>query len=548
MGTIDGLGALQKALLSALDQMGAAISAVLQADKDMVFVHQSPGIPIDPKEYENPWTVEGGDVYALLASGGDVKIPQVQQPPAPATPASGTTTTTKKPPPPPPPDPNAEVGINSAVATSHFANLNLQLGTSIAVYGPGTVSDAWGLVAGAVFADKPPDKPQAQEDAIKQALAVLYVRPGAPTPGYQTFRKDRTTVTGLIGKKAAAFVAAMGDPAKAAAFPLGDGKVFDQQIQDAETDLNAADLAAGPMSYSQAEAFINAQGVDIVVGAVDAVKQRWLLFGQTSAAVGQFAYTTIDPPSWCQSTDDSFGPMQIDVSDSTYDSASANTFNAFSSSYYNASSQSDTGGVGIVYGPFSATADVGFSSAKAAGGFASGSSAGAVGWDKSSSASISGEFFLATIDRPWLFDEIFRVGSGWHITDKGANYLSDGTNTAANNANFFPAVPVQILVARNVAISCDDWGDFQTFATSFAQSAASQQSSSGTTYGGSVGAFGLGVTYNHQDASTDGSQFGQDDGSSSWSYQTTDSGGTLSIHGTQVLGWALHVTPPSPTS
>jgi len=75
MSAIEGLGALQKALLAALDQMGAAVSAVLEANKDMVFLHQSPGISIDPKEYANPWTPEGGDVYALMASGGEIKIP-----------------------------------------------------------------------------------------------------------------------------------------------------------------------------------------------------------------------------------------------------------------------------------------------------------------------------------------------------------------------------------------------------------------------------------------------------------------------------------------
>src|SRR5581483_8714811 len=255
------------------------------------------------------------------------------------------------------------------VNTAHLANQNLQLGTDIASYGLGTVADAWGLIAPATFADIPPPLPPDQVAAIKKATDILYLRPGVPTQGYRDYRKARDTVTGLIGAKAAAFVSAMGDPDAAAAWPLGQGKVFDQQIRDAETDRNAADLSAGAMSYSDAEAFIDAQGRDIVTAAVDAVHERWELFGQSSAAVGQFAYTSIDPPSWCLPADDSFGAMTISVSDSTYDSASSSTFNNFSSSYYNASSRSDSGGVGIVYGPFSATADVGYSTASASGGF-----------------------------------------------------------------------------------------------------------------------------------------------------------------------------------
>ncbi|MER5512764.1 hypothetical protein ABT052_47075 [Streptomyces sp. NPDC002766] len=547
MSAIEGLGGVQKALLAALDQMGAAISSFLEANPDMVFLHQSPGLPVDPKRYANPWTPDGGDVYSLMADGGEIKMAEVAKPPPPPEPAPGAKPS-NKPQPPPPPDPHASAAINSAVSTAHLANQNLQLGTPIASYGLGTVADAWKLIAPATFADPPPPVPQSQLDAIKKAMALLYVRPGVPTQGFRDYRKARDTVTNLIGAKAAAFVAAMGDPFAAASWPLSQGKMFDQQIQDAETDRNAVDLSAGDMSYSDAEAFIDAQGKDIVTSAVEAVHKRWELFGETSAQVGQFAYTSIDPPSWCLSNDQSFGVMQISVSDSTYDAGSSSEFGDFSSSYYHSSSQSDTGGVGIVYGPFSATGDFGYSSANSDEGFSTSSSASSTDWDQSSSASISGEFFLATIDRPWLFDEIFRIASGWHIKDRPTNFLSDGTKTAGNNKNWMPVLPVQMLVARNIAISCDDWGHFSSFATNFAASASSQDESSGLHFGGSVGAFGLGGTYHHDDQSTDGSQFSSDDGSSGWSFQSSESGGTLSIHGTQILGWIARVIPASPPS
>lgn len=545
MSAIDNLGALQKTLLAALDQMGAAIGAVLEANKDMVFLHQSPGTSIEAKEFENPWTPAGGDVYSLLASGGEVKIPQVTLP-APVTPGSGGATPSNKPQPLPPPDPNAEVAINSAVNTAHLANQNLLLGSSIASYGLGTVADAWGLVAGATTAAVPPPTAPDVVAAIKKATDILYIKSGVPTPGYQAFRKARNMVTGLIGAKAAAFVAAMGDPAASASWPLAAGKVFDLQIQDAQTDRDAADLAGGDMSYTDAETFIRAQGKDMVTAAVDAVHQRWELFGQSSAAVGQFAYTSIDPPSWCQSTDDSIGAMQISVSDATYAAASSTDFSNFSSSYYNSSSESNSGGVGVVYGPFSATADVGYSSAKQNGGFSTGSNGGATGWDQSTSASMTGEFFLASIDRPWFYDEILRISSGWNIKDKPTNFLSDGTNSAANNKNWMPVVPVQMLVARNVTITCDNWGEFSSFATDFAASAQSHEASSATSFGGSVGAFGLGGSYNHSDASSDGSQFSNDSGDSSWSFQSDASGGTVSIHGTQILGWVARILPAAP--
>lgn len=545
MSAVDGVAALQKTLLAALDQMGAAISELLHANPDMVFMHQSPGLPIDPKEYEDPWTPDGGDIYAIMADNGEIKIPPTTLPP-PVTPGTSTTPPTSKPTPPPPPDPHAAAGINSAVNTAHLANQNLQLGSSIAAYGLGTVADAWGLIAGG--AEAPPPPPPAPEvlAAIKKAMDVLYVRPGVPTQGYRDFKASRNTLIGVLGQKPSEFVTAMGDPAAAAAWPLGRGRVLDQMIRDAQTDLDAVDLSGDGMSYTDAETFIRAQGQDIVTAAVDALKMRWTLFGQASAAVGQFSYTTIDPPSWSQSTDDEFGAMTISVSESTYDATSTTQFGNFSSSYYNASSSSDSGGVGIVYGPFSATGNVSYQTAKSNGGFSTGSHGGSTGWDHSSSASISGEFFMATIDRPWLYEEIFRIPSGWHIKNKPSNFISDGTNSTANNGNWMPAMPVGMLVARNLAITCDDWGQFSSFATDYAASAASHDESSATRVGGSVGAFGLGGTYNHQDSSVDGSQFHDDDGSSSWSFQSSASGGTLSIHGTQVLGWLVRVLPPAP--
>jgi hypothetical protein len=240
--------------------------------------------------------------------------------------------------------------------------------------------------------------------------------------------------------------------------------------------------------------------------------------------------------------------MSISVSDSSYDAAASQNFNNFSSSYYSSTSQSDSGGVGIVYGPYSATGDIGYSDASARGGFSSGSTAGATSWDNSSSASVSGSFFLASIDRPWMFDQIFNVRSGWHVEGLPLHCLSDGSNTSQNSKNLVHALPVQMLVARNIANSCNDWGHFSTYASNFEQSAESHSESTATSYGGSVGAFGLGGKYHHADSSTDGSQFSHDDGSSGWSFRSHGSGGTLSIHGPQILGWVTQIVPASPPS
>jgi hypothetical protein len=238
--------------------------------------------------------------------------------------------------------------------------------------------------------------------------------------------------------------------------------------------------------------------------------------------------------------------MQISATNESYVAGAKNNQSDFSHSYFEASSSSDTGGVGIVYGPFSAEGSVSVSNQNSDTSFSTTHTTSGAHWDKSSKASITGEYFLADIDRPWLFEEIFRVASGWYVQDKPTNFLSDGTATDANNRNWMPALIVQMLCARNVTVTCDDWGDFGQFATSFAANDTTSAHSSSTSYGGSAGFFGLGGSYNHSDADASGNYFANDDGSQSWSFQQQGSGGTLVIHGTQVLGWIVRVVPASP--
>lgn len=526
--SIPGLGPLQQALLAALDQMGAIISQTLQDDPGTVFLHESPGRPIDPKAFKNPWTPEG-DVYSLMDPAGTVQAPH----PAPGTPGT--------------PDPVLAASYLAAKNTDVFANKNFVLGVQFATYGLGSVADAWGMVQQSITGDPPTPPPADVQATIDKAKALLYVngKVGMKTPGYQEYQKAAKALDNARKAKADAFWKAMADPALGQAWAV-DSRSYDNDIRSAQTDLAAADHADPSMAYSEAASFLAAQGTSMVDAAAQAVKDRWDTYGRMGDSVSTFAYTTIDPPSWCDATDDTFGALQISVSNQSYEEASGNGHSDFSSSYYNASSSSDTGGVGIVWGPFSAEGTVSVSQQNSDSSFSTAHTASGSHWDKSSSASLNGEYFLADIDRPWLFDEIFRVASGWYIKDKPKNYLSDGTATQANNLNWMPSLAVQMLCARNVTITCDDWGDFGAFASQWSASDSSHQQSSATSYGGSAGYFGIGGSYNHSDADSSGDYFSNDDGSQSWSFQSDGKGGTLVIHGTQRLGVIVRVVPAGP--
>jgi len=526
--SIPGLGPLQQALLAALDQMGAIVSQSLQDNPGTVFLHQSPGKGVDPKEYKNPWTPEG-DVYSLMDPTGTVQAPH----PTPGAPGT--------------PDPVLAASYLAAKNTDRLVNRNLLLGVKLAVPGLGSVTDAWSMVQQAMTGD-PPTPPSADVQAmIDKAKALLYVngKVGMKSPGYQAYLAAQKALDKARQAKSDAFWKAMADPALGQAWAV-DSRTYDHDIKSAQTDLAAADHADSSMAYSEAASFLAAQGTSMVDAAVQGVKDRWDTFGTLGDSVSTFAYTTIDPPSWCDATDDSFGAMQISVSNHSYQAAAQSGYSDFSKSYYDASSSSDGGGVGIIWGPFAAEGTVSVSQQNSDTSFSTGHTASGSHWDKSSSASINGEYFLADFDRPFMFEEIFRVASGWYIKDKPKNFLSDGTATQANNGNWMPSLAVQMLCARNLTITCDDWGDFGSFATQWAASDSSHQHSSSTSYGGSAGIFGLGGSYNHSDTDANGQFFSNDDGSQSWSFQSDGSGGTLVIHGTQILGWLVRVVPAGP--
>jgi len=526
--SIQGLGPLQQALLAALDQMGAIISQSLQDNPGTVFVHQSPGLGIDPKAYKNPWTPEG-DVYSLMDPSGAIQAPH----PTPGTPGT--------------PDPVLAASYLAARNTDRFFNRNLLLGVELAVPGLGSVADAWGMVQQAMSGDAPTPPSAAVQATIDKAKALLYVngRVGMKSPGYQAYQAAVKALDRARQAKSDAFWKAMADPALGQAWAV-DSRSYDDDIKSAQTDLAAADHSDPSMAYSEAASFLAAQGTSMVDAAVQAVKDRWDTFGRMGDSVSTFAYTTVDPPSWCDATDDSFGAMQISVTNQSYQAASQSGHTDFSKSYYDASSSSDTGGVGVVWGPFSAEGSVSVSQQNSDTSFSTAHTASGSNWDKSSSASINGEYFLCSVDRPFQFEEVFRVASGWYIKDKPKNFLSDGTATQANNSNWMPSLIVQTLCARNVTITCDDWGDFGSFATQWAASDSSHQHSSSTSYGGSAGYFGIGGSYHHSDADANGQYFSNDDGSQSWSFQSTAQGGTLVIHGTMVLGHILRVVPAGP--
>jgi hypothetical protein len=70
--------------------------------------------------------------------------------------------------------------------------------------------------------------------------------------------------------------------------------------------------------------------------------------------------------------------------------------------------------------------------------------------------------------------------------------------------------------------------------------------SSSNSYGGSAGWFGIGGSAQHSDSDDHGAFTQSSSSGNGWSYTKSNQGGTLSLLGSQIVGWIGEIQPASP--
>lgn len=258
MPDISGLGALQKTLLAALDQMGSVVGASLTNPDgsprgDLVFLHVVPGHPVEAKVYRDPLTPSGGG-----GAAGPAAVPAASSDSA-----------------------------RAAARTAALVDPIYQLGQDVAIAGLGRASQAWGLLAGAMRPQLSLE-PDAQKSDIDLASNLLWVSGDATkhTPGYQAYLTLQGRVQKARGDYNAAFMKAKGDPDLSDSWGV-DGLQYDEAVQEAMTDLAAANQNDSPLTYEDAETFMKTTvGRQRSVAAVEAVKQQWQALGNVAVGGG----------------------------------------------------------------------------------------------------------------------------------------------------------------------------------------------------------------------------------------------------------------------
>jgi hypothetical protein len=552
--SLDTVGGITKALLNVLDQIQNYVAAS-QVGPDgspsgtAVYMHMPMGYPVDPKMFSNPWTPGGGDSSAQFDADGTF----VGTPAAGGAPAAGGTAPTGAvyPPPKAASDPVLQNSIQNAMFTANLVDNMLEITKN-------GVASAWPehrvsveyftvLQGMQPLVTGQPD--QKVLDAVAAAQKVLYLQDAKGnivgyTPLYAQYRKNEKAWRDAVAAYAHANAQAMADPVAGQTWPV-ESATYASTVTQAKNDFDTM----GRREVEDALHTLSTVGENAIAALVDQAHQlydsyRVNLGGQIAVGI---PWSYISPISWWDHTDDSFGIQKIDASTEGYSESGGSGASSYANNWWNEQSSSTSGSVGVSVGLWGGSADASHSDASNAFSAQSGSS----GWerhqDMATSANIHCEFFLASIERPWLLGDLLHM-DGWYLVGHPKNSISDGTveGQLKDDSKILPLLPKGFVIMRNVTIEANDWGSAADALENAQNSASGSGQSSSDSFGASVSYLCADASVQHSEQQA-GSAFGADSSSNrGWSFQRSGNGGTLSLTGSQIIGWVGEIQPASP--
>lgn len=541
-------GGITKALLAALDQIQTAVTAGLTnpdgtPSGTAVYMHLPFGYPIDPKMYANPWTPMGGDVYTSVQNTGAFAAPAPASTAAqPSTPAASLPKT---------PDAKLQQALNSAFNTARIVDdMLLVTDKGVARSWPDrTVSIAYYTVLAGMQAEPVPPPPADIQARIQAAQKTLYTQDAdgnftGYTPLYAQYRHNEKALNDARSAYALAYNVAMTDPAAGQSFPIQSAGL-QTAVDDAYNDLH--DM--GGDKVAQAIDTLQSIGGSAAAALIAKARRMYDDFnvGLSGAIANKIPWSYIDPVSWWDHNNTDFGVLRISAHSEQFEAGGSSDTHSYAHSFYSDQSSSTSAKAGFDCFFYSASANVGVSDQHHKADWDTSQSGHQAYHDQSASASVEFDWFVASIERPWFLGDLFHM-DGWYMVGKKKNSISDGTITGQIDApdRLLPMTPKGFVVVRNVSITADDWGDMGSAFQTAASSASSQSDSSSTSYGGSVGYFGIGGSVQHSDSSDSGAFTSTGDTSSGWSYASNGKGGTLKLLGSQIVGWIGQIQPAAP--
>lgn len=505
---------------------------------DIVYSQLLLGMPLDPEDYERPWSPEGGASQATLASS-TAGVPV----------AAGQ------------PNPVLQRALEAAFHTSQLCNIMLQVTNdgSYQEYPVGRhLAFQYDGILTAMTAQPPPPLSAAEQAALNSALNVLYIidntDPTNPvivdkTGAYKRYQKYAQAYADAKAGYTLGEAKAQSDPATAALWPQ-----ISVSLQ-AKVDSAWDDWKTGMTDRIEtALATYESQGRSMQQAQIAAAKKQFDVWSLGLAGVPTaIPYSYVDPSEWCDPDNDDIGFEQLQIKRTSQDHVTTSTTDASGGNWWNNSSsswsQNGHGGfLGIGHASQATsnadqhTANTDTSAYK----FTSWKS------DHFTDFEVDLEWGLVTIYRPWLISDLFYMND-WYIPAERANCVSDGQvlTQVQSNAPMLPMIPQQMLVVRNVSVKSSTWGDMTDtlntlYSGDHSQTDASQQAQSGS-LGVSLGPISFGGGGSHAASDASGSKTNYSHANSFSRNSASFDGTTLTINGAQIVAFVSDIVPPSPT-
>jgi hypothetical protein len=552
---LERAGGLTAAMLDMLDQLVDRVLGKQTVDKDgkplrqVAYMHMPNGLPIDPRQYANPWTPAGGATLQGMLDDGTLPAP----PPAPASPDTGANGGAAAPATPRPvQDPKLMAAMQSALNTAWLFD-EMMMVTGDGTYRPypatRKLSSAYEGLIHSAQAVPPPERPKEVDEAIDKAKKVLYNVDAdgnilGPSPTFQNYLKFSQAYADAKAEFARQQSIAMTDPTFGAAWPV-TGASLQQKVGNAYKIWRSS----GADAVEKAVATLNSEGgsaAGYFLSQARELLDQWDL-SLAGVVPDKTPYTQITPAGWYDHTNDDIGFTKLETTSSQYHAKGGSKTSSYANSWYKGSSAStQAGGFGSFLGITVGGAGGHSSSESSSEGHQGGSSSSQHS-DSTTSASIKLEYGVVNIQRPWLLTELLHIG-GWYVPGEPVGCVSDGTiaGQEGDDKKLLPMITTQALVVRNVEIEATGWGSAgQALAEHFANQSANASSSSWNG-GGSIGFMGFGGAAKHEESEWAGSQSSDSGASWDFSYDSFNDSGKLTIKGCQIAGYVGEIVGLNP--
>lgn len=451
------------------------------------------GLPIHKEDYSNPYSPLGGNLDVNKPTSTPINPAGMD--PATFQAASASKTL----------DDNKIAAANIAKSMQSYLNTFLLLDDKLVmnndyavIPGSSKINDSWfAIVNGANGIPSNLELNASIKAAYDAATAKLMDKDGNTTPHYEAYMRYEDEYKSKVKAMNKAYANAFTDPAKLQMWPI-EGKTYQDDVDEAWDRWSSFGFK---QEIENAIATLAAQGTDPAILLISRSKKRYQNSLLEFQNIGEIPWTLLSPASWYDSDNDD-----------GWNEYTANDFH--SESHYQASSTSYSGSVGISVGLWSAGGGVSHSESKQA------------MQTSSSDVTVSFNYCIVDIKRPWLDTSLLNLKNWFIVGDYKKNTISDGTMGQQVPANkettFLPSIPVSLILVKDVKLSWGNWkSDFQA-----AQSTTSASGAVG------FGPFTASASYSHHNESRD--------------FSCDADGEMLHIPGVQLLGYVSAINPACP--